>query len=154
IIDESKGERDEMQAALGREQKLSRESGSARARLEEENAALKKAREVADTEIGALRGQIAGALAGHEKTRAEMQALRQQHENEIGKASAEARSYKLRVEQLEYEGEQLKEQLESSVDEKVLREKIDLEWGQKMETIVARMASDHDAATGKLREEI
>jgi CheY-like chemotaxis protein len=65
-----------------------------------------------------------------------------------------ARELSESCERLEEENANLKEQLQSrqSID-KSLRENIDSEWSQKLQTVVSHIASDHEAEIGKAIEE-
>ena len=79
------------------------------------------------------------------------------HENDIGEAMtqreaarAEARHLSIRVQELQRQIEDLKGK---TVDETALRQKIDAEWSEKLQTIVAHLASDHDEDIGKAVEQ-
>ena len=90
--------------------------------------------------------------------------LTSDHENDMGDAiaareaaRAEVRSHIGRIGKLQEDNEALKEQLKAhaapAIDEKALREKIDAEWSEKLQTIVSHMASDHEADVGNAIEE-
>ena len=85
------------------------------------------------------------------------------HENDIGEAiaareeaRAEVRSLNLRISKLENQNTALKAKAEEpfpGVNERALREKIDAQWSEKLQTIVSHMASDHEGDVGKAIEE-
>src|SRR5207253_3065074 len=167
VIAESKSERDEMQAEaravanrleellaqLEREQRLSRETAAARSRVAEENTSLKSQLENLEKQWSAKLQKIASELAAD-------------HENDLGDAIA-ARDSRLgllqrddeltqRVARLEEENATLKSKAEEpfpGVNESALREKIEAEWSEKLQTIVTHIASDHEADIGKSIEE-
>src|SRR5207237_3834868 len=79
------------------------------------------------------------------------------HENDIGEAMtqreaarAEARHLTSRMQELQRQVDDLRA---STVDEAALRQKLDAEWSEKLQTIVMHLASDHDADIGKALEE-
>ena len=86
------------------------------------------------------------------------------HENDMGDAitareaaRAEVRLLLGRIGKLQEDNEALKEQLEAhaapAINEDALRQKIDAEWSEKLQTIVSHIASDHEADVGKAIEE-
>jgi CheY-like chemotaxis protein len=155
IIGESKSERDEMQAEartvaarleellaqLERERKLSQELSWTRARLDEENVSLKKRAEQLVEEHGAQVHQL--ETQWDAKLQKIVSGLAADHENDLGdavakreEARAEARSLQQQILKLER-------------DREAMREKIDLEWGAKLQKIVTELASDHENDMGE-----
>ncbi|HSP32733.1 MAG TPA: response regulator, partial [Thermoanaerobaculia bacterium] len=79
------------------------------------------------------------------------------HENDIGKAMEEREEARAEVRRLSMLLGNVQKQFEDvragTVDEKALRERIDFEWSEKLNTIVAHIASDHDADIGRAVEQ-
>jgi len=86
--------------------------------------------------------------------------LASDHEADVGKAieereeaRASARVLTARVEELQRQAGQAKLAQRPAVDEQTLRESIDAQWSEKLQTIVGHLASDHEADLGKAIEE-
>ena len=114
---------------------------------------------------------VGDAIAAREAARAETRSLnlrlqdleKQLHSARDGRLGLLQRDDELthRLARLEEDNAALKAQLQNSrtvplrveVDEKSLREKIEAEWSDKLQTIVSHIATDHESDVGKAIEE-
>ena len=112
---------------------------------------------------------IGDAIAARESARAEARSLnlrvqdleKQLHSARDGRLGLLQRDDELshRLARLEEDNAALKAQLQQSrpvpagVDEKALREKVEAEWSEKLQTIVSHIAADHESDVGKAIEE-
>jgi len=75
------------------------------------------------------------------------------HEADVGKLTEERAEARAEVRLLKMRIEKLESQRANPVDEKALREKMETEFSEKLQTIVTHMATDHETDVGNLTEE-
>jgi CheY-like chemotaxis protein/cell division protein FtsB len=75
------------------------------------------------------------------------------HEADVGKLTEEREEARAEVRSLKSRIEKLEDQPAPRVDEKALRDKVEAEFSEKLQTLVSHMASDHETDVGNLTEE-
>ncbi len=154
-------------------ERIEEENASLKAQLEERPVVDEKAlRQRIDNEWSAKlqkivteltmdhENDIGDAIAARETARAEARALTI-HVQELGKQLQSARDSRLgllqRDDEISHELERLKTENAKlkgqTVDEKAIRDKVEAEWSEKLQTIVSHITSDHESDLGKSIEE-
>ena len=126
--------------------------------------------EKARTEIESLRAQTVDEKAVRDKVEAEYSEklstivahMATDHEADVGKAIEEREAARAELRNLTGKLSAMQQKLASAeataprtavVDEKAIREKVEAEWSEKLQTIVSHIASDHESDVGKAIEE-
>ncbi|MDQ6800035.1 MAG: response regulator [Acidobacteriota bacterium] len=157
LQDQLQSARDGRLGLLQRDDQLSRElehERKERERLEAELATL-RSQPVVDEK--ALRYKIEAEF-GH-KLQTIVGHMATDHEADVGKAIEEREAARAELRNLTGKLSAMQQKLAGekrevpAVDEKALRDKIEAEWSEKLQTIVNHIASDHESDIGKAIEE-
>ncbi|HEY8183285.1 MAG TPA: response regulator [Thermoanaerobaculia bacterium] len=160
LQDQLQSARDGRLGLLQRDDQLSKELEQAlkdRARLETDLAALRATPPVNEK---AIRDKMEAEFS--EKLQTIVAHMATDHEADVGKAIEEREAARAEMRNLTAKLSAMQQKLASAdtttpraavVDEKAIRDKIEAEWSEKLQTIVNHMATDHEADVGKAIEE-
>jgi CheY-like chemotaxis protein len=166
-VQRTRAEKDELRVELERQgetrQKLEAQLSDFDGRLAvalEELDALRAERERAKRELGELhqraeagKAALRGSLENEWNVKLEkvVSDLQSDHKNELGEAIADREAIRVEARTLAARVQELQHQLKTlppPVDEKSVRDKLDAEWGAKLQKIVNELTSDHENDIG------
>jgi CheY-like chemotaxis protein len=160
LQDQLQSARDGRLGLLQRDDQLSKELEQAlkdRARLEADLAALRATPPVDEKairyKIEAEYGEKLQTIVAHMATDHEADVGKAIEEREAARAEMRNLTAKLSAMQQKLAGAEATTPRAAVVDEKAIRDKIEAEWSEKLQTIVNHMATDHEADVGKSIEE-
>jgi CheY-like chemotaxis protein len=160
LLDQLQSARDGRLGLLQRDDQLSKELEQAlkdRARLEADLAALRATPPVDEKairyKIEAEFGEKLQTIVAHMATDHEADVGKAIEEREAARAEMRNLTAKLSAMQQKLAGAEATTPRAAVVDEKAIRDKIEAEWSEKLQTIVNHIATDHEADVGKAIEE-